>query len=182
MERWKDIPGYEGLYQASDLGNIRTCDGKVTSNARCPHRVWKQRVMKQKYQPRKSGDGKDARVCLWKDGKVATHLVSRLVALAWCEGYEPGLTVNHIDGDPTNNRSDNLEWMTHKENIQAAFRDNLYRSQRHVMLVSIDGSCTEFRSMASASRFLGKGNGYISMMLAKGKVRTPQGYTITTSD
>lgn len=45
MEVWKDIPNYEGLYQASSLGRIRTCENKVTSNARYSTRVWKSRLI-----------------------------------------------------------------------------------------------------------------------------------------
>lgn len=67
-EEWKDIPGYEGLYQASTLGRIRTCEGKTTSSARFEKRVWKQRIMKQKLNKNRKGRI-DARVCLWKDGK-----------------------------------------------------------------------------------------------------------------
>ena len=111
MEEWKDIPGYEGLYQASNFGNIRTHADKVTSSARFKIRHWKQRIMKQKFQARPNGK-KDARVCLWKEGKEKTFLVSRLVAMTWCDGYLPGLTVNHIDGNPKNNCADNLEWTT----------------------------------------------------------------------
>jgi hypothetical protein len=130
MEQWKDIPGYEGLYQASTDGRIRTAEGKTTASARFPHRVWKQRIMKLKYQTRKSGRSKDARVCLWKDGKEKTFLVSRLVALAWCDGYADGLTVNHKDGDPMNNHPDNLEWISLADNIRHGFRTGLYSKKR----------------------------------------------------
>lgn len=126
MEQWKMIPGYEGLYEASTHGQIRTAEGKTTSNARYPKRVWKQRVLKQKYAYRKSGHLKDARVCLWKDGKEKTFLVSRLVAMTWCDGYADGLTVNHKDGNPLNNNSDNLEWVSLAENIRHGFKTGLY--------------------------------------------------------
>lgn len=45
MEKWRDIPGYEALYQASTEGRIRTCEGKTTRNARFAKRVWKQRIL-----------------------------------------------------------------------------------------------------------------------------------------
>lgn len=47
-ELWKDIPGYEGLYQASNLGRIRSAPGKTTSSARYKVRVWKVRIIKAK--------------------------------------------------------------------------------------------------------------------------------------
>ena len=126
MEQWKMIPGYEGLYEASTYGQIRTAEGKTTSNARYPKRVWKQRILKLKYVHRKNGRLKDARVCLWKDGKEKTFLVSRLVAMTWCDGYADGLTVNHKDGNPLNNDCSNLEWISLAENIRHGFRTGLY--------------------------------------------------------
>ena len=125
MEEWKDIPGYEGLYQASTLGRIRTCEGKVTSNARFPHRVWKQRVLKQKVCANGKGRA-DCRVELWNGKMHRTWLVSRLVAATWCDGYRDGWTVNHINGDPLDNRSENLEWLSHGDNIRHAFANGLY--------------------------------------------------------
>lgn len=129
MEQWKDIPGYEGLYQASDLGRIRTCAGKVTSSARFGHRVWKQRIMKQKASISKNGR-RDFRVELWKDKEHKTWLVSRLVALTWCEGYTDGMTVNHKNGLSTDNRAANLEWLTKADNIRHGFATGLYPQAR----------------------------------------------------
>lgn len=127
MERWKDIPGYEGIYQASDTGLIRTKPGKTTYTERHGVRHWKTRVLKPKHQMRKGHTGKrDARVNLWKDGKEKTWLVSRLVALTWCDGYADRMTVNHIDGNPENNVCSNLEWVTHTENIRKGWADGLY--------------------------------------------------------
>jgi hypothetical protein len=131
MEEWRDIPGYEKLYQASTLGNIRTCEGKTTSSARFAKRVWKQRVLKQKLTRNRYGRA-DARVNLWKDGVEKTMLVSRLVAMTWCSGYAEGLTVNHINGDPMDNRADNLEWLSRAANIRHGFDNGLYKNWRPV--------------------------------------------------
>ena len=125
MEEWKDIPGYEGLYQASNFGRIRTCEGKTTSNARFGVRVWKQRIMKPKRAANKNGRI-DLRVELWKDGKHKTLLVSRLVAFTWCEGYKDGWTVNHKNGNQLDNRAENLEWLSHGDNIRHGFANGLY--------------------------------------------------------
>lgn len=163
---WKDIPGFEGIYQASNTGSIRTKPGKVTSNKRYAKRVWKTRVLKVKYQQRRR---KDARVTLWKDGKESDHLVSRLVAKTWVDGYAPGLTVNHIDGSPENNAADNLEWVSISDNIRKGFETGLFaKCQKPITLIGDLGS-VQFDSMAQASRFLGRNNGYLYNCIKTGR-------------
>ena len=169
MDKWKDIPGYERLYQASNQGIIRTAPGKTTSNARYEKRVWKTRVMK--------GRGKSLvgwRVGLWKDGVCKSWLVARLVALTWVEGYKDGLTVNHINGNRFDNRVENLEWLTLAENIRHGFETGLYsNNQKRVLLYDHrSGNQKSFDSMSEASRFLGKSNGYVSNAIGKGKLRS----------
>lgn len=166
-ELWLDIPGYENLYQASNLGNVRTCEGKTTSNARYSRRVWKQRTLKKKLQTNRYGRT-DARVSLWKDGKCKDYLISRLVALAWCDGYAPKMTVNHIDGNSMNNAAINLEWIPLGDNIRHAFSNGLYSSQKPVFLEGETETLT-FRSQAEASRFLGRDARYINNQLRRGK-------------
>lgn len=168
-EIWKPIPGYEGLYEASSLGEIRTAEGKTTSSARFDSRVWQQRIMKQKREKRNGSKYyTDARVCLWKDGEEKTFLVSRLVAMSFLPAPYDKLTVNHIDGNPSNNAVDNLEWVTRADNIKLAFENGQYASiQKAVVLQSADGTERRFRSMAEASRYLGRGNGYVSDAIAK---------------
>lgn len=174
-EEWKDIPGFERLYQASTLGRIRTCEGKTTRSARFEKRVWKQRIMCPKWQTRSNGR-KDAKVELWKGGAHKTYLVARLVALTWCDGYAEGLTVNHIDGDPTNNRVENLEWVSLGDNIRKGFETGLY-PQKAVVLITPDGERMKFRSMSKASEFLGHGVGYLSDVIKK-KYKLKGGYVI----
>lgn len=178
-ELWRNVVGYEGIYEVSNIGRVRTCEGKTTESVRHGTRHWKQRIIKQKYGRRNGNKGnKDARVILWKDKKWSTHLVSRLVARAWCDGYADGLTVNHIDGNPLNNRLDNLEWCTIKDNIRKGFEDGLYKTQKAVTLTAANGERLSFRSMAEASRYLGRNNGYISNVLASGR-RSADGYAIS---
>lgn len=161
MEQWKAIPGFEGIYEASNAGRIRTAAGKTTSNARYEKRVWAQRIMKPKLEKRKSGGNYDQRVCLWKDGKKSTVLVARMIALAWCAGYLPEYTVNHKDGNPLNNNAENLEWVSLRDNIEHAFENGLYSTQKQCLLVSPSGETLKFRSRAKASEFLGRCSGYI---------------------
>lgn len=171
MELWKDIPGYEGIYQASTLGNIRSAPCKTTSNSRFENRMWATRIIKPKKESRGGiKSNVDLRVSLWKDGKHSDHLVARLVAITWCPGFSDGKTVNHIDGNTLNNNIENLEWLSLSENIRRAFDDGLYDSiMKKVKLTDSNGCFIEFRSMAEASRYLGRNNGYISNRLKKGK-------------
>lgn len=166
-EEWRAIPGYEGIYEASNLGRIRTANGKTTSNARYPVRVWKQRVLKPKVQERENGR-KDQRVSLWKDGEESTQLVARLVAMAFLPAPFDILTVNHINGNPMDNRIENLEWATLSENIRHGFETGLYSAaQKAVVLTREDGREFSFDSMADASRYLKRCNGYVSNNIAK---------------
>lgn len=175
-EEWKDIPGYETLYQASTLGRIRTCAGKTTRSARFEKRVWKQRIMKLKWCTNSRGRS-DARVELWKDGTHRTHLVARLVALTWCSGYSEEMTVNHIDNDSTNNKAENLEWVSIRDNIIKGFETGAFTTQKPVVLLTPEGERLKFRSMSKASQFLGHGVGYLSYMIKK-NYRLKDGYVI----
>ncbi len=169
MENWKPIPGYEGIYEASDLGRIRTAEGKTTRNARFPVRIWKQRILKMKTQARKNGKHVDLRVSLWKDGKEKTKLVSRLIAMAWCPGYAEGMTVNHKDGNPLNNVPGNLEWISLKANVQHSFETGNATNQKSIKLISQDGHTVTFRSYSEASRSLGKNEGYVSCCMKRNR-------------
>lgn len=161
MERWRDIPGYEGIYQASNLGNIRTSEGKTTYTERHGFRIWKQRVLKQKTFRNNRGRI-DARVDLWKNGKSKSWLVARLVGLAWCGGYADGLTINHINGNHLDNRAENLEWVTISDNIRKGFETGLFKNCQKFIHVECEEGDLIFPSMAEASRFLCRNNGYVS--------------------
>ena len=165
MEAWRDIPGYEGIYEVSDCGRIRSKSGKTTRSARQNVRTWRQRILKQKVCRNNNGRS-DARVDLWKDGRRKTHLVARLVAMTWVEGYSPELTVNHRDGDPMNNSAENLEWLTRADNIRQGFKDGLYHT-RHAICLTADGAVYEYGSLAEASRSLGRRSTYVSNRLKK---------------
>lgn len=109
MENWKDIPGYEGRYQASDSGEIkRICR---------THMILKQTKTNTGYFS----------VGLNANGKQKTCLVHRLVTAAFY-GWEPEKDVNHINGVKTDNRVENLQWCTRSENIKHAFKLGLSRN------------------------------------------------------
>lgn len=98
-EIWKDVSGYEGLYQVSNLGRVKS-DRRVLKN-----------------YPNNRGY---VQIQLRKDGKRKSYLVHRLVAEAFCVKSGGCDVVNHIDNDPTNNTAKNLEWVTQTENVRFA--------------------------------------------------------------
>ena len=170
---WKDAVGYEGIYEVSNSGLIRTKEGKTTYTERHGIRTWKQRVLKQKIDKENS-----CRVSLWKDGKEQTHLVHRLVAKAFIPNPENKGFVNHKDGNRQNNHVDNLEWNTYEENQNHAFDTDLTSINHKIKLVEkSSGKEFLFRSKAKASEFLGKNNGYISLRLKRGH-KEVDGYEI----
>lgn len=156
MTQWKDIPGYEALYQASDDGRIRSAYGKVTYSSLHGVRHWCQRELKQSFYHN------GFMVTLWKNGTPKKYLVARIIATTFHENLiNSEMTVNHKDGNRRNNKASNLEWLTRQDNIKHGFETGLYPMCNKIIMR--DGE-TElvFRSMAEASRFLNRSNQYIS--------------------
>lgn len=161
QEIWRDIPGYEGSYQASTLGRIRTCEGKKTYSVLHGERTWKQRIIK----PKKCSDYNRTgyRVTLWKDKKPKDYLVARLVCTTFHENLiDTNMTVNHKDGNRLNNTVDNLEWLSLADNIRHGFENNLYKQNKTILISQKTGDSFTFRSQSEAARFLNRNDGYIS--------------------
>lgn len=163
-ELWKPIPGYEGLYEASTLGRIRSVDHKTTGKDGRT-RSYKGKILEP--QLRKNYGKAKYWISLCKDGKMHMHILARLVAMTWVPGYEEGLTVDHVDGNCRNNNINNLEWVTWQENLERGFRLGIMK-QVHVTLEDNDGNQHSFVSRADASRFLGRYPTYITSALQQG--------------
>ena len=106
QEMWESVNGYEGLYEVSNLGRVRSLKRATTRGI-----VLKQ-TMKHGYM----------NVCLSKDNKPSTKRVHRLVAEAFIANPMNKPVVNHIDGDKANNAASNLEWATNSENELHSYR------------------------------------------------------------
>lgn len=119
MEIWKDIPEYEGYYQISECGNIRTLDRYVTDEKKT--QFIKGKVLK----PFDNGKGYMV-ISLSKDGKRKNHYVHRLVAQSYLKDYSNELKVNHKDFNTKNNNYRNLEMITQKENIRYSIENGRY--------------------------------------------------------
>lgn len=159
-EMWKDIPNYEGIYQASTFGRIRTCEGKTTYTKRHGIRHWKQRILKTKGETYKTG----YRVTLWKNGKSKDWLVHRLIATTFLG--ESDLTVNHIDGNRFNNHIANLEWCSKAENIRKGFETGLYSTAKKILIINkITNEKCIYRSLAMGSKFIKKNHSYLSCQI-----------------
>ena len=106
-EIWKDIKGYEGLYQVSNLGNVRSMD-RITRDGR--------KIKGKNIKPHTNGNSRYLRAALCNNGKIKYENLHRLVAKAFIPNPQNKPEVNHKDENPSNNFIDNLEWMTSKEN------------------------------------------------------------------
>ena len=115
MEVWKDIKGFEGLYQVSNTGRIRALDRKI-GYRKGRLRNWKG----TEKHPTENAKGY-LKVSLFKDGKSVTREVQRFVAEAFISNPECKEQVNHIDGNKHNNNVSNLEWTTPRENTIHSF-------------------------------------------------------------
>lgn len=173
MTEYRPIPGYEGIYEASSKGTIWACDGKITyrklKNGKRQKRTWERRQLIPKREKRKRSKHYDLRVDLWKNGDHKTKLVSRLIAAAFIPNPDEKPAINHIDGNPLNNRPSNLEWVTFKENNRHAFATGLNKHSIRVVLKSnVNDFEKHFYSMAEASYWLKHNHAYISGLVSRG--------------
>ena len=168
MEIWKDIAGYEGIYEISSLGNIKSYyakNGRLVNTGR----LISGKLDKDGYRE----------VALSKGGHVKYTRVHRLVAEAFIDG-DTSLDVNHKDGNKLNNAVDNLEWVTAKENIQHAHDTGLHKGCRTKVILEKNGEKKEFSSIVQASTYLNRYRGWLrDNAIKKGNPFFYDGYKIT---
>lgn len=137
-EIWKDIPEYEGIYQASNFGRIRSL------KRRAP------RILKQSFRKE---DGYN-RVNLFKDGKGKNCQVHRLIALAFLPNPDNKPTVDHIDKNKTNNNIENLRWATSSEQNEYKKGNKIEQSNLTKMKVQCIETEEIFTNSAAAAHWV----------------------------
>lgn len=170
IEEWKDIKGYEGIYQVSNFGNIKSLYGKE-------HLI--------KPFPRPNGY---LGIMLYKNGKTHPRSIHRIVAETFISNPEDKEQVNHINGIKTDNTTNNLEWCTRKENMAHSWKNGLrqfsekrkieMRKKMSIEVLQYDKNgkfIKEWESAKVAGKVLGISQQCISNCRA-GKTKSAGGY------
>lgn len=167
-EIWKDIKNYEGLYQVSNFGNVKSL-------------VFKNNIVTKKRQKVISQNIKSDNRCivhLYKDCKRKAFLVHRLVANAFLENKNNLPQINHKDGNPRNNNINNLEWCSASYNCKHSYINDLsklksYNISKMKKIIRNDGKV--YNNSYDASKELNVSVCSIRDVL-KGRIKTCKGY------
>lgn len=173
VEIWKPVKGYEGWYEVSNIGNVRSVDRFV-------------RFEDGRYANYKSKDIKLSKnrngyfnANLWKNSKLSIKYVHRLVAEAFIPNPENKPQVNHKDGNKENNLESNLEWATILENARHAHRTNLtpnsYKPKKVHQYDKQGNLINTYNSMYEATEAVNGNHGKIGMVV-RGLRKTHKGY------
>ena len=169
-EVWKPIREFNGIYEVSDYGNIRSLR---SGNPK----ILKTHVINSGY----------AAIGFSIKGTTYNRLVHRLVATEFCEGFAEGLDVNHKDGNRLNNNASNLEWITRKGNIQDCIKRGTFnvksahkvaheKRKRPVLQLNESGDVlNKFESAREAARYIGIHENCISRV-CRGERKVSAGY------
>lgn len=159
---WKDIPGYEGIYQASPEGEIKSVD-RYVSHGNAPRQFKRGRILKQ-------GINNNGYPCVMLtdiNGHERRIQVHRLIAITFIPNPENKSQVNHIDENKLNNNVDNLNWMSAKENCNWGTRNKRVGENTRKKLTGTEppGRAVKnldtgevFDSIAKAARSIGATN------------------------
>ncbi len=173
-ETWKGISGYEGYYQVSNLGRIKSLKREDSNN-----QFGNENILKIESKRRY------LHIALRVNGNCKYESIHRLVALAFIPNQENKPFVNHIDGNKHNNIYSNLEWVTAKENSIHAINNGLCLPQKKgldninsfkIQMLNKNGVYIKtFSSIMDAERNTGVRNGNISKVI-NNKAKTAGGY------
>ena len=167
-ELWKPVVGWEDLYEASNKGRIRSVSHEAftPTNGR-----YKTEPCIKKHQTIKGREY----VTLVRGKERHKVQVARVIALAWIDGYSEGMTVDHIDGDKTNNALSNLRWLSRADNTSESYKLVMRSHHIPVTLTTDTGESIEFKTMYEADRFLGRRPGYLDIVLRR--CRNPKAHS-----
>lgn len=179
-EIWKDIKGYEGLYQVSNLGRVKRLKRKFQTYNHLTKR-YNTRIIDEKIIKGTINKKGYNRISLTKDKKETKHFVHRLVVENFIRQLKDNETIDHVDCNKLNNNINNLEIVSIQENITRAFSNGLRKESKvaiqPVYLVDDnDNILKEYDSMYQAAKDLGiKSSSHIGRML-KGQQTHVKGY------
>lgn len=169
MELWKDIPNFEGLYQVSNLGNIKSLNRKVNGR-------WGKTKVKEKILiPANDKDGYKI-VTLCKNGKQKTFKIHRIVAEIFLDNPNSYKCINHKDENKQNNCVENLEWCTFKYNANygTCIKRRVKKMSKVVLQYDLNKNfIAKYRSVNEAHK---KTNVFHIYDCCNGKLKTAGGY------
>lgn len=172
QEIWKDVKGYEDIYQVSNMGRVRSLDIVIEArNGRIQYK--KGKIMAINRYPNGY-----CYVNFCVNGKRTSQLVHRLVATAFISNSENKPEVNHKDENILNNRVDNLEWMTSKENANYGTRNKRVGKKLSVKVIKLDKEHNPIKIYNSLIDAGKENNIDISSIIrvCKGRQYTSKGY------
>ena len=178
-EVFKDVLGYEGLYQISNYGRVKSLERKNIFYCGL-RKQYLERPVKEKILSFNKSNNGYLQVCLTKNGKCCTRTVHRLVAKAFIPNPENKPQVNHIDGNKQNNNVKNLEWCTAKENTGHAIKTGLKKSYNKKKVKQYDLKGNFIKEWESITSFLKANNIDLNnsgiTCCCKGRQKTSHGY------
>lgn len=171
-EIWKDVAGYEGLYQVSSMGHVKSLERTYVGRGGGKHPV-KERILK----PATTHNGY-LRVTLYAGDKPKALKVHRLVCQTFHKNPNNKPEVNHINEDKTDNRACNLEWCTRRENCNHGTHNERSAKNRSKPIgqFSLDGKLIKvWQSACEARRQTDFSQGYVSAA-ARGEYKQAYGF------
>lgn len=148
VEEWRDVIGYEGIYEVSSLGRVKSLPRtiKLRNHPTLDKRTIRGRILVPKLNRPSGGNYARFMVVLCRNGEEATKNVARIVAQAFIPNPNGLSFVLHLDDNATNNVVENLQWGTHQDNVRHAVDRHRYRyGQDHHGSVLSDGQRDQIR-------------------------------------
>lgn len=179
--KWQAVKGYEGLYEVSENGIIKSLDRYIVGKDGIKKRLKGKEIFQTVSKTDEKNHLPRARVQLWKNNKVKMIAVHKIVALAFVPNPKGKPCINHIDGNPLNNHYTNLEWCTYSENMKHAYKNGLaktkhpYTQKTNKAVIGVNkttGEIIRCNSVHEAARLLNVSVMAISNVVRENEKRT----------